>query len=207
MADYSKVDTAFETLYNYRCLSTATTTTSAIARGRIARCCNPFTASWDDVQRLVDGLGTRTVMDLRDAKEAETVEDNGGLLYRFAIADEYGDTEAAEFIAAEGVSSCSGSSCSAGCPSCCAAASNQSASASATPYRSILHCNLISRGASARGCGRLRGRVPNRLRLSLSLSLSLYPSIYLSVYPSIYPSIHLSHGVGIMGGSAPETIP
>ena len=80
--DYSAIDTAFETLYNYRCLSSAVATTGTIAPGRIARCCNPFTASFDDIARLVDTLKTFTVVDLRDAKEAETVEDNGGLLYR-----------------------------------------------------------------------------------------------------------------------------
>jgi hypothetical protein len=101
--DYSsRIDTEFRQLYNYRCLSTAVHGDGRIAPGRLARCCNPFTGTQEDVERLVEKLETRTLIDLRDAREADTVDDRGGLLYRFATADENGDTEGAEFVFAEG---------------------------------------------------------------------------------------------------------
>ena len=96
------VDGSFQQLYNYRDLASATGGDHRIARGRLARSCNPCLATAQDIERLLSEKGTRTIIDLRDAEEADTVDDVGGLLYSFATADEYGEVEGAEFVLAEG---------------------------------------------------------------------------------------------------------
>ena len=96
------VDASFQQLYNYRDLAAATGGDHRIARGRLARSCNPCLATAQDIERLLSEKGTRTIVDLRDAEEADTVDDVGGLLYSFATADEYGEVEGAEFVLAEG---------------------------------------------------------------------------------------------------------
>ena len=96
------VDRGFQQLYNYRDLAAATGGDHRIAPGRLARSSNPYLATAQDIERLLTEKGTRTIIDLRDAEEADTVDDVGGLLYSFATADEHGETEAAEFVLAEG---------------------------------------------------------------------------------------------------------
>jgi len=58
----------WETFYNYRDLSE---TCPRLLPGRIARCANPALASPADTRRIIEDLGVRTLLDLRDRKEAQ----------------------------------------------------------------------------------------------------------------------------------------
>ena len=53
----------WETFYNYRDLSE---TCPRLLPGRIARCANPALASPADTRRIIEDLGVRTLLDLRD---------------------------------------------------------------------------------------------------------------------------------------------
>ena len=75
----------FQRLYNFRDLSSASSTN--LLYGKVARCANPVTATYQDVNLLLHVFKIRTLIDLRDAEEAATVEDNANLLQHFVTVD------------------------------------------------------------------------------------------------------------------------
>ena len=74
----------FQRLYNFRDLSSASSTN--LLYGKVARC-QPRHCDVQDVNLLLHVFKIRTLIDLRDAEEAATVEDNANLLQHFVTVD------------------------------------------------------------------------------------------------------------------------